>query len=413
MTARGSVISAGGGVIAAHLPRVSVGDGVRIARAGGDVAGVVTAVEQHRALIAAHDAVDGIGAGDAVWCDPAALAMPLGTMMLGRALDARGEPLDQGPAVRGRARSIAIAAPQPCERRAVNAPFWTGIRCVDALLTIGRGARIGIFGPPGCGKSTLLHLLMRGAYADAVVVGLAGERGREAEEWTRLCPRHASLVCATSDRSAAERVHAARVAMAQADALRSRGLHVLLILDSLARFAAALREVALASGQSVGRGGYPPSVFADLARFVEIAGNVRRGSITLIATVLSDGDERDPVSEAARSLLDGHIALSPRLAQAGRFPAIDLPGSTSRTMCEVVDAAHEADAQIARRAAAELAQTQDARSLGIMPAEPFALSAVAAEPHLEALMRQGKQPVRPAESLSALTGVADILKRTA
>ncbi|HET9096142.1 MAG TPA: ATP-binding cassette domain-containing protein [Candidatus Baltobacteraceae bacterium] len=410
MITRGSVISAGGGVIAARLPAVSVGEGVRIGGARGDIAGVVTAVEQHRALIAAHDAVDGVAAGDTVWCDPAALTMPLGTAMLGRVFDARGIALDEGSAPAGRAKNIAVAAPLPSQRRAVGAPFWTGIRCIDALLTIGRGARIGVFGPPGCGKSTLLHLLMRGAYADAVVVGLVGERGREAQEWTRSCPRHASMVCATSDRSAAERVHAARVAMAQADALRSRGLHVLLILDSLARFAAALREVALASGQSVGRGGYPPSVFADLARLVEVPGNARRGSITLLATVLSDGDERDPVSEAARSLLDGHIALSPKLAQAGRFPAIDLPGSTSRTMSQVVDAAHEADARLVRGALAALAQTEDARSLGIMPADPFTVRAMAAEEQLEALLRQGKLPVPPAQSLSALAAAADILK---
>lgn len=410
MITRGSVISASGGVIAARLPAVSVGEGVRIGGARGDIAGVVTAVEQHRALIAAHDAVDGVAAGDTVWCDPAALTMPLGTAMLGRVVDARGVALDEGRAPAGRAKNIAIAAPQPSQRRAVRTPFWTGIRCIDALLTIGRGARIGVFGPPGCGKSTLLHLLVRGAYADAVVVGLVGERGREAEEWTRLCPRHASMICATSDRSAAERVHAARVAMAQADALRSRGLHVLLILDSLARFAAALREVALASGQSVGRGGYPPSVFADLARLVEVPGNAQRGSITLLATVLSDGDERDPVSEAARSLLDGHIALSPKLAQAGRFPAIDLLASTSRTMSEVVDAAHEADARLVRGALAALAQTEDARSLGIMPAEPFTLRAMAAEPQLEALLRQGKLPLPPAQSLSALAAAADILK---
>jgi FliI/YscN family ATPase len=410
MITRGCVISASGGVIAAQLPAASVGEGVRIAGARGDIAGVVTALQHSHALIATHDAVDGIAAGDTVWCDPAALTMPLGTAMLGRAIDARGIALDEGPKLSGRAKSVAVTAPQLSQRRAVSTPFWTGIRCVDALLTIGRGARIGVFGPPGCGKSTLLHLLMRGAYTDAVVVGLVGERGREAEEWMRLYPRYASIVCATSDRSAAERVHAARIAMAQADTLRSRGLHVLLILDSLARFAAALREVALACGESVGRGGYPPSVFADLAKLVEVPGNARRGSITLVATVLSDGDERDPVSEAARSLLDGHIALSPRLAQAGRFPAIDLLGSTSRTMSEVVQADHDADARLVRRALAALAQTEDARSLGIMPAEPFALRAMAAEPQLEALLRQGKLPARPAQSLSALAAAADILK---
>jgi type III secretion protein N (ATPase) len=410
MIARGAVISAGSGLIAAQLPAATIGEGVRIFGVRGEIAGVITALKHDRAIIAAHDAVDGVAAGDAVWCDPAALTMPLGTVMLGRAVDARGRALDDGASLRGRSKNTAVQAPQPSQRRAVETPFWTGIRAVDALLTIGRGARVGVFGPPGCGKSTLLHVLMSGSYADAVVVGLIGERGREAQEWLRLCPRHASIICATSDRSAAERVHAARVAMAQADALRSRGLHVLLILDSLARFAAALREVALASGESVGRGGYPPSVFANLARLVEVPGNTLRGSITLVATVLSDGDEGDPVSEAARSLLDGHIALSPKLAQAGRFPAIDLLESTSRTMSEVVDEAHEADACLVRRALASLAQTEDARSLGIIPADPFALRAMAVEASIEALMRQGKLPVRPARSLSALAALADTLR---
>jgi type III secretion protein N (ATPase) len=409
MIARGSVVSATGGIVAARLPLASVGDGVRVESSRGTITGVVTALQQH-ALIAAHDAIDGISAGDAVWCDPAALTMPLGTALLGRAVDASGCALDGGPPIHGRRQSTSAHAPAPSQRRAVDTPFWTGIRAMDALLTIGRGARIGIFGPPGCGKSTLLHLLARGAYADAVVIGLVGERGREAEEWMSICPDHASIVCATSDKSAAQRAHAARVAVAQAAALRSRGLHVLLILDSLARFAAALRELAVAQGESVGRAGYPPSVFAELARLVEVAGAVDHGSMTFVASVLSDGDERDPVSEAARSLLDGHIALSPKLAEAGRFPAVDLLASTSRTMQAVVDERHAEDARLVRSAAASLAQTEDARMLGIMPAGAFALLAISAEAQFEALMRQGNLAVPPARSLSMLGALADTLR---
>lgn len=410
MIARGSVVSAIGGIIAARVPLASVGDGVRIAGSRSTIAGVVTALQQQHALIAAHDAIDGVAAGDAVWCDPAALTTPLGAVLLGRAIDASGSALDGGPPIRGRRQNTAAQAPAPSQRRAIERPFWTGIRALDTLLTIGRGARIGIFGPPGCGKSTLLHLLVRGAYADAVVVGLIGERGREAEEWMSMCPRHAGIVCATSDKSAAQRVHAARVAVAQAAVLRSRGLHVLLILDSLARFAGALRELAVARGESVGRAGYPPSVFAELARLVEVPGAVETGSITLVASVLSDGDERDPISEAARSLLDGHIALSPKLAEAGRFPAVDLLSSTSRTMQSVVDERHAEDARLVRGAAASLAQTEDARTLGIMPAGAFALRATCVEAQFEALMRQGNLAVPPAESLSMLSDLADTLR---
>lgn len=410
MMVRGSVCSASGGLIAATLPGASVGDAVRVRTGSGEIRGLVAALQSDRALIAVHDGLAGVAAGDLIVNDPAALRMPLGTALLGRTIDAAGAALDEGSPVCGRTRAVRALAPDPGQRCAVEMPFWTGIRAIDALLTIGRGARIGVFGPPGCGKSTLLHLLTRGAYADAVVVGLVGERGREAEEWMRLCPRYGTIVCATSDRSAAQRVQAARVAMAQADALRSRGLHVLLILDSLARFAAALREIAVAAGQSVGRGGYPPGVFAELAALVEVAGATRTGSITLFATVLSDGDERDPVSEAARSLLDGHIALSPNLAQSGRFPAIDPLASTSRTMGQVVDGSHDEDARLVRRALAALAKTEDARNLGIMPADAFALRAMAVEDALESLLRQGKLPERPGRTLSALAAVADTLR---
>jgi type III secretion protein N (ATPase) len=267
-----------------------------------------------------------------------------------------------------------------------------------------------VFGSAGSGKSTLLHMLVRGAQADAVVVGLIGERGREAEEWMRLAPPHASLICATSDRSAAERVRAARVAIAQAAALRASGLHVLLIVDSLARFASALRELAIAVGEPVGRGGYPASVFSELATYLEIAGNTTRGSMTLVATVLSDGDERDPVSDAARSLLDGHFELTSSLAQRGCFPAIDVPASVSRTMRAVIDDTHAAGAAVVRRAIAALSESRDARALGILPSDPFALRACAIERTLEAFLRQDGGSEQPRRTLSALAELADRLR---
>ena len=274
--------------------------------------------------------------------DPAPLSW---RCAFGRALDATRAPLDGGPPLRGRRVSLELRSPRPNERTAIGEPLWTGIRVVDALLTIGRGARVGIFGAPGAGKTTLLESLVDGCAADAVVVALAGERGREAQHWIARRDERTTVVCATSDRPAYERVLAAHVAVAHAQALRERGLDVLLVLDSLARFAAASREIAVASGESAGRGGFPPSVFAELARLVEVAGAVRDGSITLIATVLSDGDDRDPVSEAARSVLDGHVALSVALAQAGWFPAVDVLGSTSRTMDMVASEPHLRDAR--------------------------------------------------------------------
>lgn len=318
--------------------------------------------------------------------------------MLGRTGDARGcdaQTFDADPAL-------------PSQRVPVDRPLWTGVRCIDTLLTIGRGARVGIFGAPGCGKSTLLESIVRGTHADAIVVGLVGERGREAQSWLERIDARTSIVYATSDRPACERIAAAALAMSQACTLANRGLHVLLVLDSLARVAYALREERVARGESVGRGGYPPSVFTHLARLAERAGAFRTGSVTMLATVLSDGDDRDPVSEAARSLLDGHIQLSVELAQAGHFPAIDVPASASRTMRAVVTPEHWAAAAAVRAALAALARSAEARSLGLEPADELTQIAVAAQPQLERLQRQGPACTAPSAALEALAQTADM-----
>ena len=287
--------------------------------------------------------------------------------------------------------------------------MWTGVKTIDALFTLGRGARVGVFGGPGLGKSTLIEAIVHGAKADAVVVALVGERGREAQVWSVRCDARTTVVVATSDRDASERVSAAHIAFAQANALATRGLHVLLLLDSLARFAAAQRDLALEWGAAVGRGGFPPAVFSEIASLVECAGSFERGSVTLVATVLNDGDDRDPVSEAVRSLLDGHLQLSPQLAHAGRFPAIDLLASNSRTMGAVVSDAHADAAGRVRSAAALLERSSDARSLGLTPSDPATLRALAGEERLESLVRQGAAPVASAVTLAALRQTADIL----
>ena len=342
--------------------------------------------------------------------DPAsapAARLPLGTALLGRAIEPAGAAIDGRGGVRGVRRAAVFRSIDPAERRTIDVPLWTGVRCIDALLTIGRGARVGIFGAPGAGKSTLLRMLIEHAQADAVVFGLIGERGREAHEWTRTLSERSALICATADRCAAERVAAAHAAAAQAQALASLGLHVLLVIDSLARYAYALRELCGASGETAGRGGYPPSTFGRLAALTESAGNMHAGSVTLVATVLSDGDERDPVSEAARSLLDGHIELSAALAHAGRYPAIDVCASASRTMRAVASEAHVHDAGALRSALALLGRTSDARDAGIVPADPAVSQAVAAEPAIEAFLRQDERPSRPVATLASLRALAD------
>ena len=334
----------------------------------------------------------------------------LGCAAFGRALDARGLALDGLGPLDGVLRRVDAGAPAPAQRRAIVEPLWTGVRCIDAMLTLGRGARIGIFGAPGAGKSTLLETIVRGTRADAVAVGLVGERGREAQRWIAACDERTTVICATADRPAHERVRAAELLLAHAGALAARGLHVLAILDSLARYAYALRELGVARGEGVGRGGYPPSVFARTAQLVERAGAFENGSVTLIATVLSDGDERDPVSENARSLLDGHIQLSLRLAQAGEFPAIDVLGSASRTMDAVTSAEHARAAALVRTALARLERCADARSLGIEPADSPTRIAMAAEGSIAALLRQGPAPADAARALEALRQTADMLE---
>lgn len=334
----------------------------------------------------------------------------LGACALGRAIDAYGVPLDRGPLLRGRNVPLELRSPRPNDRVPIATPLWTGVRVVDGLLTIGRGARIGIFGAPGAGKTTLIESIVGGCAADAIVVALVGERGREAQRWIERRNPRTTVVCATSDRPPHERITAAQVAVVHAGALRERGLHVLLVLDSLARFAGAAREIATAAGESVGRGGYPPSVFAQMARLVEVGGALEHGSITLIATVINDGDDRDPVSEAARSLLDGHIALSRRLADAGRFPAVDVPASASRTMGGVADGSHLQAARRVRRALALLDRIDDARALGIEPAERGARIAIAAENSLEAFLRQGRAASPCGATLSELMQLATLLE---
>jgi ATP synthase in type III secretion protein N len=335
--------------------------------------------------------------------------LALGTCAFGRAIDAHGLPLDNRPPLRGRVVSVELRSPRPHERAPIVTPFWTGIRVIDGLLTIGRGARVGIFGAPGAGKTTLIESIVDGCGADAVVIALIGERGREAHQWIERCDDRTTIVCATSDRPANERLAAATVAVAHANALRERGLHVLLVVDSLARVAATMRELAVAAGESTGRAGYPPSVFAQLARLVEVAGALADGSITLIATVINDGDERDPVSEASRALLDGHIALSVRLAETGRFPAVAVPASVSRTMDAVAGDAHVRAALRVRRTIALLDRLDEVRALGIDPAGRGAAAAIAAELRLEDFLRQGRQPAQSAAMLCDLFALAGLV----
>jgi FliI/YscN family ATPase len=406
----GRVLATRGLLIEAELPFARIGDGVRVCARDLTVGGRVAALHGSRVVVSPFGAVDGVATGDRIESDPAVLAAALGTPLLGRAVDAAGAPLDGLPAPPGRRRRAALVAQPVGRRRPCREVLWTGVRAIDGPLALGRGARVGLFGAAGVGKSTVLDAIVRGAAVDAVVLALVGERGREAERRCAAVDARTSIVCATSDRAPAERVRAAELAFAQAAALRDRGLDVLLVVDSLARIAAAARELGLAAGEPAGRAGYPPSAFALLARLLETAGPSGDGSVTLVATVLSDGSEQhDPVCEAARAMLDGHLVLSERLAQAGRFPALDVARSVSRTLAEVAGAEHAAAAAVLRAATAALEDSRDARSLGIASADPFLARCVAAEAAIERFLRQGPAPSASGETLTELRRLADIL----
>ncbi len=275
------------------------------------------------------------------------LSIQVGDQLLGRVLDGLGEPIDDGPPLdTDDWRPVIVQPPDPMKRRMVDTPMPTGVRVVDAMMTLGEGQRMGIFAPAGVGKSTLMGMFARGAACDINVIALIGERGREVREFIELIlgpdgMARSVVVCATSDRSSMERAKAAHTATAIAEYFRDRGLRVLLMMDSLTRFARAGREIGLAAGEPPARRGFPPSVFAELPRLLERTGMGATGSITALYTVLAEDETGgDPVAEEVRGILDGHMILSREIAAKNQYPAIDVLGSLSRVMSLVVPEAH-------------------------------------------------------------------------
>ncbi|HLA84369.1 MAG TPA: FliI/YscN family ATPase [Thermoguttaceae bacterium] len=295
----------------------------------------------------------------------------VGDELLGRVLDAEGRAIDDRPQPTPRHRTrFDAAAPHPCRRRSIDAPLTTGVRAIDGLLTCGRGQRMGIFAGSGVGKSVLLGMMARGCAADVIVLGLVGERGREVKDFLHreLGPeglRRSVVVVATSDEPALARVNAAATATVVAEHFRDAGKDVLLLIDSLTRVALAQREIGLAAGEPPATRGYPPSVFAALPKLVERAGQSERGSITAFYNVLVEADDpNEPVSDAVRGLLDGHIWLSRALASRGRYPAIDVLESLSRLMPAVTDEEHRRAAQAVRGLLAARRDHEDLISIG-------------------------------------------------
>src|SRR3990172_3058480 len=340
----------------AALPRVPVGTACEIRATDGTqvVAEVVGFFGQTARLMPLGD-IHGISEGCTVVPRAAADRVPVGDALLGRVVDAALRPMDGGPVpmLRSRARLHAVP-PTAMERRRVDRPLALGIRSIDTCLTVGEGQRLAVMAGPGVGKSVLLGMLARSADADVVVVGLVGERGREVREFIErdlgAALSRGVVVVGTSDESPLKRVRAAMAATTVAEHFRGLGRRVLLLVDSLSRVAQAQREIGLAAGEPPATKGSPPSAFALLPRLTERAGNdAGPGSVTAFYTVLAEGDDQtDPVVDAAKATLDGHIVLSRRLAEAGHFPAVDILASISRVMSDIVDPVHRELARQAR-----------------------------------------------------------------
>ena len=334
------------------------------------------------------------------------LHLPMGDGLLGRVVDPHGHPLDRGG-------DLTRIHNEPMVRRPINAmdrdpvrtPLDTGVRAINALLTVGRGQRLGLFAGTGVGKSVLLGMMARYTQADVIVVGLIGERGREVKEFIEDIlgeegRRRSVVVAAPADAPPLMRLQGAHYATAIAEYFRDQGRHVLLLMDSLTRYAMAQREIALAIGEPPATKGYPPSVFAKLPQLVERAGNGAEGggSITAFYTVLTEGDDpQDPIADSARAILDGHIVLSRRLADAGHYPAIDIEASISRAMNHLVSEAHYAQVQHFKQLYAHYQRNHDLISVGayVAGSDPLLDEAIARYPALERFLRQGMYETEP------------------
>ncbi|MDP2795699.1 MAG: flagellar protein export ATPase FliI [Sulfurisoma sp.] len=343
--------------------------------------------------------------------------LPVGDQLLGRVVDGNGKPLDTlGPLHAKLTRSLVSRPVNPLQRAPIDHTLDVGIRAINALLTVGRGQRLGLFAGSGVGKSVLLGMMARYTAADIIVVGLIGERGREVKEFIELNLgrdglRRSVVVAAPADVSPLMRLQGAAYATTVAEHFRDQGKHVLLIMDSLTRYAMAQREIALAIGEPPVTRGYPPSVFARLPQLVERAGNgpERGGSITAFYTVLAEGDDQqDPIADSARAILDGHIALSRSLADAGHYPAIDIEQSISRAMTSLIQAGHLEQVRNFKQLYSRHQRARDLLSVGAYAkgSDPLLDRAIVLLPRMEAFLQQGiGERATSADSLAQLNAL--------
>lgn len=351
---KGRIIEVVGTVVKALLPGGRVGDLCRLEGSGLEkpLMAEVVGFQEDAALLMPLGSFQGLSSSTEVVAQKGAHLLPVGSGLLGRVLDGFGNIIDGRPErfVPEAHYPVSRPAPDPLQRPVIQRPLSLGIRCLDGLLTCGEGQRLGIFAAAGVGKSTLLAQILANTEADVVVLALVGERGREVREFLDLvldekAREKSVVVVSTSDRPCMERLKCALVATTVAEYFRDQGKRVLLLVDSVTRFARAQRMVGLAAGEPPARRGFPPSVFSALPELMERAGPAPQGSITALYTVLVEGDDmNEPVADETRSILDGHIILSRELASANHYPAVDVLESVSRVMNQVVSKEHSAAA---------------------------------------------------------------------
>jgi flagellum-specific ATP synthase len=414
---RGQVLESVGQTIESAGPLASVGECCEIQDQFGRAhLAEVIGFRGSNVLSMPVESTEGIRFGNTVEALGVNPEIEVGPALMGRVLNALGAPIDDG-----RPPLVSLALPldgvvrRPLDRVPIRTPLGTGIRVLDALLTVGRGQRVGIFGGSGVGKSTLIGMMTRNTEADVTVVGLVGERGREVAEFLEDSLGEAGrarsvVVVSTSDQSPLMRMRAALAATTIAEFFAGQGKHVLLVLDSLTRFAMAAREIGLAAGEPPTNKGYTPSVFTRLARLVERTGQFRVGSITAFYTVLMEGDDQqDPLVDAVRALLDGHVVLSRTLAAEGWYPPIELLDSISRLMPAVTQPAHRENAGLLRKLLAVYARSEDLVRIGAYKpgSDPDLDRALRARGAMRAFMTQDShEQVHIADCVSRLAALA-------
>ncbi len=369
----GKITQIVGLVIESQGPSVNLGDLCYISprNDGAKIPAEVVGFRQNRVLLMPIGEMQGIGPGCEVFSAHQALKVNVGHHLLGRILDGLGNPMDdKGPLAVQNEYPLHCIPPHPLSRSRIEKKLSVGVRTIDGLMTLGRGQRVGIMAGSGVGKSTLLGMIARNTEADVNVIALVGERGREVREFIERDLgeeglKRSVVVVATSDQPALVRIKGAMTATAIAEYFRDQGLDVVLMMDSVTRFAMAQREVGLTVGEPPATRGYTPSVFAMLPKLLERSGTGEKGSITGIYTVLVDGDDmNEPIADAVRSILDGHIVLSRSIAAQNHYPAIDVLGSVSRVMLDIVDKEHYKAAQQMRSIMATYREAEDLINIG-------------------------------------------------